>query len=266
MSDTPGGRFKTTGRVSRAQFRVVLFAVAVIAVGALWMVFTVVVQSEKSESMTVEEDVTQIEITIDSGKVELRPSATSSTSVASDQTYVLNAPSFERKTEGSTLKVKAECGSFRLGVCRSDLIVDVPSGASVSVDSKSASVQATELRNSLRIEGGSGNITTTRLIADADLSTGSGNVSMTGTSSLRVKVATESGKVDLSTATGAESVEVNTKSGDASVQSPENFGPYRVDATSSTGTATVSIRTDANAQRAITVRSASGDVKVAAAK
>lgn len=112
----------------------------------------------------------------------------------------------------------------RRGDASAELTLHVPRGGRIRVNTVSAEVVATDLRNSLSVETVSGDVVVTGRLREANLRTVSGEVKLEGVGA-RVTVVAVSGDVVIMDASGE--LEVSSVSGDVSV-SGEAFTRARV--------------------------------------
>lgn len=251
----------SASRIDKDKARLIAFVVAVLLAGIAWLVIAQMLQTERSISESFD-GVDRITVSAASGSVELVPAPNNQVSVQRVDNYVLNKPSIEQRVDGSSLVLESDCGGLSLGTCASDYELSVPAGVSVEIETTSGDVEANNIRSDVRAVTGAGDVMAEQMYGRLDLQTRTGDVDLDQIASLEVKAVTDSGSVGLVTVSGPDRVEVTTESGDADVKLPENFGPYRVDATSANGVATVDLGSDPSAQRAVTVRSGSGEVLV----
>jgi hypothetical protein len=133
----------------------------------------------------------------------------------------------------------------------------------VSVGSGSGDVQANLLSGTVSLQTGSGNITGSALAGPkVTLKAGSGNIAIDSLPSLDVVVTDGSGNIDLTFSKVPTRVRVSDSSGNVSVVLPPGPTHYQVDASTNSGSRTVTVPQGAGPAHTITVTDGSGNVSV----
>ena len=122
---------------------------------------------------------------------------------------------FDRDGDEIIIKVKVPRNSQSRGIS-SDLIVNVPEGSSLQVNTVSADIEVSDVEGELQLESVSGDVTASAHAADIELGSVSGDIEVQGEKQpIRSRMSTVSGDVDTDSLAGeiyAESV-----SGDVSL-------------------------------------------------
>jgi hypothetical protein len=192
--------------------------------------------------------------------------ADASLEVVARVTEGLRAPerSVDRGADGVLELSSSGCG-FLGGQCEVAYTIRVPSGTVVRAEADAGDVHADRLATTepLVLATSAGDVTATDVRAPSIvLSSSAGDVEARGLSADRVELTSSAGDVVASLATAAERVLAESSAGDVELLVPNEV--YRLDATSSAGDVdTGDLRTDPDAERAITAHSSAGDVRVA---
>jgi hypothetical protein len=206
--------------------------------------------------------VTQLEIDVGSGDVELVASQTADVEVQAKSTYYFRAPSSTAASSGGALRLGQECGGLRIGRCSTHWRVAVPAGVTVGAKVRHGSLSANGLQGSAGLRTSNGSLTVRKSYGSLTLDSTGGKITGSELSSLDVKAASDGGRVKLGFTSAPVNVDVRTDSGDVEVQVPKKSGAFAVVGESPQGKVTIDVQTDANSPRHITARSASGDVSV----
>lgn len=171
-------------------------------------------------------------------------------------------PQSQEVWEGDTLTVSHNCGEATRDVCSMRYHITVAPGVTVQVRTTAGDVVVRGIAGAVSTEVISGDIQLEGCAGPVVVKTVSGDVNGSVRSS-DVEVDGISGDVNLLFGQAPQRVTVTKTSGDTWLRVPKDSGPYRLEVETTTGDRKVGVQTDSGAQRAISVRSTSGDVILA---
>jgi hypothetical protein len=174
----------------------------------------------------------------------------------------LHSPAPEISVDGSHVRVSANCPVWGFGECQSSVVVHVPVGTSVHVDSGSGDIVAQGVSGGVDLETSSGDIAADGVTGDVSLESGSGDVVSRGLRANLAKAKTASGDVDLRFAAPPKAAEAVTSSGDARILVPPGPEGYNVSVDSGSGETDVGVRQDSDSTRFLRAETSSGDAIV----
>jgi hypothetical protein len=118
------------------------------------------------------ETITHLVVRGDSSDIRVAPGRDDEALVDFDIDYRGRMPDYDADLNGSTLKVKLDCGFS----CNGDIAIEVPSRVSVDISVDSGNIHIRDIEGNARLVADSGNITMTNLEGDLDLNVDSGNI------------------------------------------------------------------------------------------
>lgn len=147
------------------------------------------------------------------------------------------------------------------GRCSIDYRLEVPASATVRLDSGSGRVTVAGVA-AADVVTSSGAVRAERLAGPLKVRTSSGSVFADQLAGPDADARSESGDVRLAFAKAPASVAVRTSSGDAEVKVPP--APYALDVSTDSGERDVTLPADPSAAARLTLRTSSGDIRIAA--
>ncbi len=233
----------------------------------------------------VVDGVSAIEVRNDcAGDVDVSATSAATTGAADVRwrdSWALQRPTHRQSSDGGRLLVEVDCSGLLIGPGpSSDLVLVVPGGAVVEVETGSGDVSASGLSAPLTlttgsgdvdVEGatgglstrtGSGDIAVDEVGGDVRARTGSGSVRASGMASDAVEVTTGSGDVRLAATAPPQQLTGRSGSGDVVVELPDDARGYAVEVATGSGDSEVGVVDDPASSRVITLRTGSGDVTV----
>ena len=183
---------------------------------AAWSVGTV----ERTSHRVLSDPVDQLFIKAHDADVTVLRSPDDTVRIEGTSTGHLHAPPPTIEQDGSRVHVSASCPVWGFGECRSQVVVHVPEGTEVCVDTADGDIVAETLPDGGELITGSGDIALDGATGDISLKTGSGDIVARGLRSSLTKVKTGSGDVDLRFASPPKAAEAITSSGDARILVP----------------------------------------------
>jgi hypothetical protein len=245
---------------------VVVVCVAVLAVLAaagtwLWKSWAAP-QHTDSQSQTYDAPISRIEVTGDSGQIDLVASDGDETVV--DRSLRWNGdskPKSQEEWSGETLSISVtgcDRGIFDTR-CGIDYRIEVPADVDVKVHNDSGNVTTTGFAGAQQLVVDSGDIEVTDASGTVDVDTDSGDVTANGLSGASVTGTLDSGSAKLTFDKAPENVTVSADSGDVELGLPRN-GSYQVKADVDSGDKNIDV--DSGSGSRIEVSADSGDVTV----
>ncbi|MEU3403519.1 DUF4097 family beta strand repeat-containing protein [Streptomyces sp. NPDC006670] len=208
---------------------------------------------------TVSEPVTAVELTgLRSGDVEVTTGSGTGVTVRRVVHYRGGtAPAPGQRVSGGVLKFEDGCGDD----CWIDYRLEVPAAAGVRVESSSGDITVRGVARA-DLTSSSGDVRAERIAGPVKVRTASGRITATRLEGAEADLRASSGDVEAAFVKAPASVSVTTSSGDVGVTAPQ--GPYRLSVDTASGTRDVRLDTRQDAPSRMTVRTASGDVRLSA--
>ena len=205
----------------------------------------------------------RVVVTLDSGDLTVRAGPAGRVSEQRVLTWTAREPVVTESFAGGTLTITARCPSPGQQTCGADLTLSVPPGAALQAQLPSGDVAVSGLRGAVSLAAGGGDVRLSRLSGPLRLRSDSGDIVGEALASAQVDAKDNDGDVSLAFAAVPARVSATSDAGDVSVDVPRWAGGYRVQAATSAGDRTVSVRPDPASTHAIIATSDAGDVAVA---
>jgi DUF4097 and DUF4098 domain-containing protein YvlB len=218
---------------------------------------------EKESHRTIRGPVEELQIFAGSGDVVLVPAPGDNVEINSRTRGSLRTPQLEVQVNGYEVSVDGGCDEFAFGHCEATLVVQVPAGTAVSVDTSSGELSAENLNANVSLHTGSGDVDVSRVSGRLDVDTSSGDVNAANVRSDSVRAHTGSGDIDLDFALPPDTLDADTGSGDVLVYVPRGPEAYDVDADTGSGDETIDILRDPGSSRQLRANTGSGDIEIA---
>ncbi|MFF4577222.1 DUF4097 family beta strand repeat-containing protein [Streptomyces sp. NPDC001389] len=208
---------------------------------------------------TVSEAVTAVELKdVRSGDVEVAAGTGPGVSVRRVVHYRGGtAPAPGQRVSGGVLTFSDGCEDD----CWIDYRLEVPAAARVRVESSSGDITVKGVARA-DLTSSSGDVRAEGITGPLKVRTSSGRITATGLQGAEAEFRASSGDVGAEFAKSPSSVSVTTSSGDVGLTAPQ--GPYRLSTDTASGTRHLALADTPGAAAAITVRTSSGDIRVAA--
>ena len=275
-------------------------ALAIIGLVALDMVANVGQASLRVDQAFVAPDH-QVSVTIDNPDVTLRSTAGSGAGIRVTGTLrgSFVPPAFRVRPTATGVAISSHCVAW-IGSCSGVLTLTAAAGMSVTVSDSSGDLSASGLRGHVTMSDGSGDLGAARLSGAISLADGSGNISASGLSGRDIRVSDNSGDISVSGLSGdgvrlndgsgeivvtglAETsvtgsngsgdvtltftkvprrVDITDRSGNITLVLPPGPTYYQVDASSSAGNRSVSVKTRPSSPYVITATADLGNVSI----
>lgn len=230
----------------------------VLVAGAAYAAANVLVRTSETDTTTLEGEVVRAVISVD-GSVDLRAGAPGRVRVERRSTFGLDRPDVTRTLEDGLLTVRVTCGDIP-GICSTDLDIDLPPDAEVSVEGDRVGITGLEGRVEATSDGGS--VELVDLGGPIDVRAGGGAVTGQGLTSDQVRASVGAGAVDLGFARAPSDVDASTGAGAVVIVVPPDGQVYRVEATAGAGSREVTVATDPTSPRRIRAGTGAGHVEV----
>jgi hypothetical protein len=275
-------------------------ALAIIGLVALNLVANVG-QASLRVDRTVAAPDHQVRVTIDNPDVLLRSAAGTGAGIRVTGTLrgPFVPPAFRMLPTAGGVAIRSHCVML-VGSCSGALTLTAPAGLSVTVSESSGHLSARGIHGHITLSDGSGDLGATRLSGAISLADGSGNITASGLSGSHIRVNDSSGDISVSGVAGdgltlgdgsgeivitglAETdvsgrngsgdvtltftkvprrVDITDGSGNITLVLPPGPVYYQVDASSSSGNRSVSVKTRPSSPYVITATADSGNVSV----
>ncbi len=164
--------------------------------------------------------------------------------------------------QGDALTVSHTCGSAERDQCSMRYTITVPAGVDIQAETTAGDLTVRDITGAIEAHVVSGDIVLSGSTGQVKVGSVSGDIRATGLRSSKVELNGVSGDVELGFAAAPQHVSVVVVSGDTQVRVPAGSGPYRVDIQAGSGDQSVTVDRASGAERAIGVRSTSGDNSV----
>jgi hypothetical protein len=209
------------------------------------------------------EALARVVVNLDSGHLPVRAGAAGLVSEQRVLTWTGREPIVTESFAGGTLTITARCPSPGQRTCGADLTLSVPAGAALQAQLTSGDVAVSGLRGPVSLAATSGDVRLSQVSGPLRLRSDSGDIVAEALASAQVDAKDDDGDVSLAFAAVPTRASATSDAGDVSVDVPRWAGGYRVQAVTSSGDRTVSIRPDPASTHAIIATSDAGDVAVA---
>lgn len=219
-------------------------------------------------------------IAVDAGNLRVGPSAGDALRITGTAHYALVRSHVSWSSTSSGVSVQSQCNS-PTGPCSFDYQVAVPAASRTLLRDGSGTVTLRALAGPVRVTNSSGDIHAIGLsgavhIADesGDVSGSalsgsrvvvqnqSGNITIYGVTSKNVSLLDASGDITLTFSAVPDAVHVANQSGSVTLILPHGSTAYNVNASTASGSRTVSVPTNSSSPHVITVTDESGDITI----
>jgi hypothetical protein len=227
-------------------------------------------------------EVRSIDLSADDGDVEIRTTSSRTATLRIVEEHGLfGGPDVNVSDANGRIDLSSDCFALVFGnSCSVKWILTVPRGTPIRAQTGSGDVDLNDVEGAIGIETGSGDIdvrraasTTLRLDTNSGdikgagvrareltLRTGSGDIELPGLSTREATLDTGSGDIEVLAASAFDRLVAEAGSGDVTIAAPG--GPYAVSTETGSGDEDISIATDPDAPRRMTLKTGSGDVEV----
>ncbi len=223
----------------------VVGAVGTIALGALSIVGLLGWETVRVQRTYADVRVVDVDVSVESVRVQTGPEgASGAVRLDRSMSWSMNKPSISQHLVGHRLVVRSS-GAIWFGRGMDGRVtLVVPAGVRLQLHSSGGFV---------KVVGSTGRVSAT---------SSAGSVTGTALGSADVAASSSAGSVRLDFVADPIKVKARSSAGSVVVQVPRDEAAYAVDASTSAGSRTVSVRTDPGATRRITARSSAGSVRV----
>jgi hypothetical protein len=170
---------------------------------------------------------------------------------------------FEVRRRGDAVALAADCITWLSPGCGASVTVEVPRGLPVELTTTSGRAEVRDLNADVLVRTGSGDAVLSGRLATAEVTTGSGSVTARGLEAVELKVRTGSGDVEAALVEQPYALAVRTGSGDVDAALPDGRRTYQVRAESDDGDVDVDLEDDPRGEGLVSLRTGSGDVRLA---
>lgn len=222
----------------------------------------------------------QARVTIDNADATVRPGSGDHISLSGSLRGSLALPSFSSRSGASGLTLRSQCWALA-GFCSLKYDITAPAGlpltvfdgsgdldvsgfrGHVTLSDGSGDVGASDLTGTISLSSGSGDINASALNGDGvRLSDGSGDIFVRGLAATDIAGNDGSGELTLTFTKVPRQVNVTDGSGDITLVLPQGPTSYHVEASSQSGSSTVTVKQARSSPYVIIASSGSGNVTV----
>ncbi|MEV0401906.1 DUF4097 family beta strand repeat-containing protein [Actinoallomurus sp. NPDC050550] len=188
-------------------------------------------QTYRSQIMSSAHPITALVVEVGAGDVEVTAGPAGQVTVKQTLKWALNKPHVEQRWDGTTLRLRAACGSgsplFSSLECGVGLDVQVPAGVALQATSSSGTVGAHGLTGAVRLQTTSGVVSMERLAGPVWVRASSGAIKSTDLRSSQVDAQLSSGAMTLAFQEAPRDVRARASSGSITIMVPRGQR-YRV--------------------------------------
>lgn len=213
-------------------------------------------------TLSFDEAVTRVEISLDRGRVELTGAPSPGATVErSDRSLVVGMPGGTTRAGDGVLRVTGVCPGGLVLRCRTMVRAGVPATAELNVGAGEAAVSISGMASSVRVTTSGGDVSARDVAGGViAVTTGSGDVDAQGLAAPQVIVESGGGEVTVALTAVPRSVRIVTASGDVELSVPG--GEYRIEAQTAIGVLTSDIPSTPGSPRTITIQAELGDITI----
>lgn len=239
--------------------RTVAIAIAVLAIGAVYLFLVVGNQRETTtdtftgvDEVTFDLDNSPVDVSV--GGEEVVVTITAKTGFLAGEATV--------EQNGNTVVLRHECPPIFGFSCDASFEVTVPADVAVSGSTSNGAITISGVDGTVSVTTSNGSVTLDDLSAITDVTTSNGSITGNRLASGVFSAATSNGSVDLSFTESPTSLDVSTSNGTVDVTLPQDAPAYALDTTTSNGKVEAEIRTDPSASDTIVIETSNGDISI----
>jgi hypothetical protein len=240
---TPGESVRERG-VWPVRILSMLLAAGVALVGTLSVVSLAFVRHE-NRTMSFTAAVHQIQVSLDNGNAVIHPAAPgSATVVRTRTTSAFRTPTHSESISDGVLTVNGSCtgGWVIADTCSVDVDIAVAVGTTVRADSDNGNVAVTGIDGPVVISSSNGDLRVSRAGGSVSMNTDNGDVNADRLTGGTVTGHSDNGDVHLRFTAAPGRVSATSSNGDIRVEVPNVQHGYRVQASTSNGDRSVTVR------------------------
>jgi len=239
----------------------VIFSVALIAVGVLWIIARM---AETTEQRSFAFTPTGNRVAVDSpaGDVDVTASPDRQVHVRRQARFGFARPTFREELTPTGLVLDADC-TWWFSPCRVDYVIAVPPDMAGDVKTSAGRVSARDLTGDVVLRTSAGSIDVDDVSGSLRLDTSAGSVTGDRIGSGTVQVDTSAGSVDLTFANAPDRVDVRTSAGSIDVLLPGD-ATYAIQHQASAGSSDIGVSTDPASAHRLNLRTSAGSIDVRA--
>jgi hypothetical protein len=218
-------------------------------------------------------------VRIDNASATVRPGPGDQISVSGTLQGSLARPSFSWRSAASGLTLHSRCWAW-VGFCSLEYDITVPAGlplavsdgtgalnasgfgGHVTLSSGGGDITASRLSGAIELDSGGGNVTASGLDGSVRLSDGAGDIVVTGLAATDVVGENGSGNITLTFTKVPRRVNVTDGSGDITLVLPRGPTYYHVEASSESGSTSVSVNHRLSSPYVIVASNGSGNITI----
>jgi Putative adhesin len=219
-------------------------------------------------------------VSMNTGDLTVRPGPAGQLRLRGTLRYSLIQPQVSWRRSASTITIHSGC-RVPAGLCLLDYTATVPAGSRPEISDGSGDLTASGVAGTFTLTDGSGSITATRIsgtptIRDASgditvtslsgsravITDDSGSISVSGVSSRQLSVSDQLGDISVVFTKVPDKVQVTDSSGSISLVLPPGPTAYRVSASTSSGSTSITVPRSLTSPHLISVTDQSGDITI----
>jgi DUF4097 and DUF4098 domain-containing protein YvlB len=217
---------------------------------------------ERTANRVISGPVDQLRVDAGGGDVTLLPALGDDITIDSRTKGSLHAPRVGVEVHGTDVSIDGGCSEFSFGTCAAEIVLHVPAGTAVRVDSASGDIVASGLSGNAELRTASGDVTVRALGGRVELESASGDIQAGDLRAHTIRAQTASGDVDLSFLDAPDTAEGDTASGDVRIAVPRGPEVYRVEIDTDSGDPEFGVNPDPSSRRLLRATTSSGDASV----
>jgi hypothetical protein len=239
----------------------IAISIALILGGGWWALTDL---TENSHTSNEQFPVHGTSLVIDSGSTDVEIHS-------GDVSQITVTRKIKRNIFGSEPKDKYQDGTLELGDagcgflsfnCRTDYVVVVPKALKVTAESRSGDLQVSDLPGGADLKSSSGDIEVHQIGGELRLESSSGDLVGHELTAGTVTTRSSSGDIELDFGSVPSAVQLKSSSGDVTIQLPSGDEAYKVEAHTSSGDDSTTVKTDPASDRSVKADTSSGDITV----
>ena len=219
-------------------------------------------------------------VSVDEGDITAGPGPAGEVRVHGTLHYSIARPKLHWQRSRSTIALHARC-QLPTGICSFDYAVTVPPVARSRVSTGSGNLTASGLAGTITLGADSGDVKATRISGNVTISDHSGGITVTSLAGARALITNDSGDItgqavssQILTAQNQsgnirvvftkvpQRVQISDSSGDITLVLPPGPTTYRVSASTSSGSTSISVPRSQTSPHLISVTDQSGDITI----
>jgi len=238
-----------------------LLTFALVGAGSLFCINLMALQTVRSDT-TYPFSGSAVEVDVALGDVQIERGRAGEVAVSRNMVSGLRRPKSDAEARGNTFVITDRaCPLQRLFRCDLSWTISVPPEVDVVVAAGRSDINVVGVDGSVKVAS-TGKIDVAHVTGEVALVTHDGDIRAKQLRSERFVAISDEGRIHVSLDTAPRLVIARTKRGEVEIEVPDGTGPYRVKAVTDDGLSTVTVPTDTNSDRTVSIESGAGNVFV----